>query len=169
VTPLTLSSPTKASLFWIILWRCCGAAEHGIARLGNCGCNDRDQQAQFQRERCSGRLGVCYALILTIDTGGERFGFFLPFIDVARGQTAHFHTVGVYETFSGPNSFRTGPPHGAVLKCPVQHRASSCPRNNPPKSDCVFGRLLVSFCRAAMAVTGRVQIQPEPAGTPIDR
>jgi hypothetical protein len=23
---------------------------------------------------------------------------------VARGQTAHFHTVGIYETFSGPNS-----------------------------------------------------------------
>jgi len=44
------------------------------------------------------------ALILSIDTGGERFGFFLPLIDVARGQTAHFHTVGIYETFSGPNS-----------------------------------------------------------------
>jgi hypothetical protein len=24
---------------------------------GNCGCNERDQQAQFRRERCSGRLG----------------------------------------------------------------------------------------------------------------
>jgi hypothetical protein len=47
---------------------------------------------------------VSVALIITIDTGGERFGFFLPFIDVAPGQTAHFHTVGVYETFSGPDS-----------------------------------------------------------------
>jgi hypothetical protein len=47
---------------------------------------------------------VSVALILTIDTGGERFGFFLPLIDVARGQTAHFRTVGVYETFSGPDS-----------------------------------------------------------------
>jgi hypothetical protein len=47
---------------------------------------------------------VSVPLILTIDTGGERFGFFLPFIDVARGQTAHFFTVGVYETFSGPDS-----------------------------------------------------------------
>ena len=47
---------------------------------------------------------VSVALILTIDAGGERFGFFLPLIDVARGQTAHFHTVGIYETFSGPNS-----------------------------------------------------------------
>src|SRR5258706_10164786 len=32
-----------------------------------------------------GRM-VSVALILTIDTGGERFGFFLPFIDVARDQ-----------------------------------------------------------------------------------
>ena len=47
---------------------------------------------------------VSVALILSIDTGGERFGFFLPLIDVAHGQTAHFHTVGIYETFSGPNS-----------------------------------------------------------------
>ena len=47
---------------------------------------------------------VSVALILTIDTGGERFGFFLPFIDVAREQTAHFYTVGIFETFSGPDS-----------------------------------------------------------------
>src|SRR6516162_74109 len=26
--PLTLSSPPKATLLWIILWRCCAAAEH---------------------------------------------------------------------------------------------------------------------------------------------
>ena len=48
---------------------------------------------------------VSFPLLLTIDAGGERFGFFLPFIDVASGQTASFHTVGVYETFSGPDSF----------------------------------------------------------------
>ena len=47
---------------------------------------------------------VSVPLIFTIDTGGQRFGFFLPMINVAHGQTAHFHTVGVYETFSGPNS-----------------------------------------------------------------
>jgi hypothetical protein len=47
---------------------------------------------------------VSVALILSIDTGGERFGFFLPSINVAQGHTAHFHSVGVYETFSGPNS-----------------------------------------------------------------
>ncbi len=47
---------------------------------------------------------VSVSLIRTIDVGGERFGFFLPLINVAHGQTAHFHTVGVYETFSGPDS-----------------------------------------------------------------
>jgi hypothetical protein len=47
---------------------------------------------------------VSVALILSVDTGGERFGFFLPLIDVGKGQTAHFNTVGVYETFSGPDS-----------------------------------------------------------------
>src|ERR1700752_4892962 len=32
VTPLTLSSPTKASLFPIILWRCLAGSEHGITQ-----------------------------------------------------------------------------------------------------------------------------------------
>jgi hypothetical protein len=50
-----------------------------------------------------GRM-VSVALILTVDAGGERFAFFLPFINVDRGQKARFHTVGVYETVSGPNS-----------------------------------------------------------------
>src|SRR5262249_62248595 len=35
VTPLTLSSPPKATLVWIILWRCSATAEHGIARTQN--------------------------------------------------------------------------------------------------------------------------------------
>src|SRR5271165_3602052 len=47
---------------------------------------------------------VSVSLITSIDAGGERFGFFLPSIDVQSGKTAHFHTVGIYETFSGPNS-----------------------------------------------------------------
>jgi hypothetical protein len=48
---------------------------------------------------------VSVALILTVDTGGQRFGFFLPLVEVAaRDKTVHFRTVGIYETFSGPNS-----------------------------------------------------------------
>jgi hypothetical protein len=57
---------------------------------------------------------VSVPLILSVDTGGERFGFFLPLIDVARGQTAHFYTVGVYETFSGPDSI---PHRPATWRC----------------------------------------------------
>jgi len=52
---------------------------------------------------------ISVPLIVTVDTGGERFGFFLPLIDVPQGQTAHFHTVGVYEMFSGPDSIPHGP------------------------------------------------------------
>ena len=44
------------------------------------------------------------ALVMSVDTGGERFGFFLPQLDVPRGQSEEFRTVGVYETFSGPDS-----------------------------------------------------------------
>jgi len=47
---------------------------------------------------------VSVALLQTVDTGGERFGFFLPAIEVPSGETAHFYTVGIYETFSGPDS-----------------------------------------------------------------
>ena len=47
---------------------------------------------------------VSVALVLTIDTGGERFGFFLPQLDVPSGQSAEFRTAGVYERFSGPDS-----------------------------------------------------------------
>ena len=47
---------------------------------------------------------VSVALELTVDTGGERFGFFLPQLDVPLGESEEFRTVGVYETFGGPDS-----------------------------------------------------------------
>jgi hypothetical protein len=47
---------------------------------------------------------VSIPLVSSIDAGGERFGFFLPAIDVPSGETAHFHTIGIYEMFSGPDS-----------------------------------------------------------------
>ena len=59
---------------------------------------------------------VSVALIRTIDTGGERFGLFLPFIDVARGQTAHFRTVGFMKPSAGQIPSRTGLRHGAASK-----------------------------------------------------
>ena len=47
---------------------------------------------------------VSVALVMSIDAGGERFGFFLLSIEVPSGETAHFHTIGIYEMFSGPDS-----------------------------------------------------------------
>jgi hypothetical protein len=61
--------------------------------------------AEIQTDNTGLGQMVSVALVHTIDTGGERFGFFLPVINVAHSQTATFQTVGVYETFSGPDSF----------------------------------------------------------------
>jgi hypothetical protein len=47
---------------------------------------------------------ISVALRTSIDTGGERFGFFLPQLDVPAGQSEEFRTVGVYELSSGPDS-----------------------------------------------------------------
>jgi hypothetical protein len=47
---------------------------------------------------------VSVPLRQTVDTGGERFGFFLPQLEVPDGQSADFQTAGVYETFTGPDS-----------------------------------------------------------------
>jgi hypothetical protein len=47
---------------------------------------------------------VSVALVQTVDTGGTRFGFFLPDVQLTRGQSAPVTTVGVFETFSGPDS-----------------------------------------------------------------
>ena len=57
-------------------------------------------------------LGTLVSVLLrrSIDTGGERFGFFLPQLDVPLGQSEEFHTVGVYEGFGGPDSFPRRPP-----------------------------------------------------------
>lgn len=66
--------------------------------------------AQIKTEDSGLGTMVSVALVMTIDTGGERFGLFLPTIDVPAGQTAQFHTVGVYDTFAGPNSIPHRPP-----------------------------------------------------------
>jgi hypothetical protein len=59
---------------------------------------------------------VSVALTLTVDTGGERFGVFLPVIDLPQGQTADFTTIGVYETFSGPDSVPHRPPYWRCIE-----------------------------------------------------
>jgi len=47
---------------------------------------------------------VSVPLLRSVDTGGERFGFFLPQLNVPRGESEEFTTVGVYERFGGPDS-----------------------------------------------------------------
>lgn len=53
---------------------------------------------------------VSVLLVRTIDTGGERFGFFLPQLDVASGKTETFNSAGIYDKFGGPDSFPHLPP-----------------------------------------------------------
>ena len=62
-------------------------------------------EAQITTDQTGLGTLVSVPLVLTVDTGGERFGFFLPQIDVPRGESVEFRTVGVYEKFSGPDSF----------------------------------------------------------------
>lgn len=59
---------------------------------------------------------VSIPLETSVDTGGERFGFFLPAVDVVRGQTEAFQTVGVYEKFSGPDSIPRSLPSWRCLE-----------------------------------------------------
>ena len=53
---------------------------------------------------------VSVALETSVDTGGERFGFFLPQPDVPVGQSEEFRTMGLYEKFSGPDSIPQSDP-----------------------------------------------------------
>ena len=59
---------------------------------------------------------VSVSLAESIDTGGERFGFFLPELDVPSGQTEGFTTVGVYEWFGGPDSIPRRPPSWSCIE-----------------------------------------------------
>lgn len=60
--------------------------------------------AQIQTDTTALGSMVSIPLLSSIDTGGERFGFFLPQLDVPLGETAKFNTAGVYEKFGGPDS-----------------------------------------------------------------
>ncbi|MGH6836159.1 MAG: hypothetical protein ACREC9_11545 [Methylocella sp.] len=76
---------------------------------------------------------VSVALILSVDTGGERFGFFLPLVNVERGQTAHFCTIGVYETFSGPNSIPRRPSTWRCIEMSGTAQSVIVPLEKPAK------------------------------------
>lgn len=59
---------------------------------------------------------VSVRLLLTVDTGGEVFAFFLPELEVAAGQTAEFTTVGIYDKFGGPDSVPRVPPEWRCIE-----------------------------------------------------
>jgi hypothetical protein len=48
---------------------------------------------------------VSVPIFQTIDTGGTHFGFFLPQVQLTLGQSAPVTTIGVTESFGGPDSF----------------------------------------------------------------
>jgi len=52
---------------------------------------------------------VSVPLMLTIDTGGSRFGVFVPTVQLTVGQSAPVTTIGATESFSGPNSIPRRP------------------------------------------------------------
>ena len=59
---------------------------------------------------------VSVPLVKTVDTGGEMFGFLLPQLDLPLGESEEFTTVGVYEKYSGPDSFPRRPPHWRAIE-----------------------------------------------------
>jgi hypothetical protein len=61
VTPLTLPSAAKASLFGIISWRCWAQSEHGIARPRTVAPSFWVDFSNLEpNQKYSGQLGVCY-------------------------------------------------------------------------------------------------------------
>lgn len=72
--------------------------------------------AQIQTNTTALGSVVSIPLLTSIDTGGERFGFFLPQLDVPSGETAKFSTAGVYEKFDGPDSIPRKPPSWSCIE-----------------------------------------------------
>jgi hypothetical protein len=69
--------------------------------------------AQITAENTALGTLISVALRASTDTGGERFGFYLPDVQVTNG-SAEFRTVGLYDTFTGPDSF---PHRPASYRC----------------------------------------------------
>ena len=86
-SPLPLSSPTKATLLWIIFWRCWAPFEHGIAHPEQGPRIGRDQQHGstpkgllsirfLTKGRAVRRVSVCEGFRTTAhrDNGGRHWG-----------------------------------------------------------------------------------------------
>lgn len=66
---------------------------------------------------------ISVALVTSVDTGGKRFGFFLPQFDVPAGESEEFRTAGVYEVLGGPDSILpdSGPRRDQSWRCIELH------------------------------------------------
>ncbi len=60
--------------------------------------------AEIQTDQSGLGTLVSVAIRSSIDTGGTRFGFFLPAVQVTMGHSVSITTIGLFETFSGPDS-----------------------------------------------------------------
>ena len=65
---------------------------------------------------------VSVALVQSIDTGGTRFGFFLPDVQVARGQSVPVTTIGAIETFAVRTASRIARRRGSACICTARRR-----------------------------------------------
>ncbi len=87
-----------------------GASESFVALIYRAGAFVRSfTPLEIQTDATGLGQMVSVSLLQSPDSGGERFGFFLPFINMTGRHSANFGTVGIYETFSGPDSLPTRP------------------------------------------------------------
>jgi hypothetical protein len=68
------------------------------------GTTDSFKPAQITTDQTALGAFVSVPLRTSVDTGGTRFGFFLPEVQVSLGHSVPVTTAGVIETFSGPDS-----------------------------------------------------------------
>jgi hypothetical protein len=66
--------------------------------------------AEITTDQTAAGTIVSVPLRTSIDAGGTRFGFFLPQVQETLGQTVSVTTIGVIETFGGPDSIPHRPP-----------------------------------------------------------
>jgi hypothetical protein len=87
-----------------------GASESFIALIYRAGAFVRSfTPLEIQTDATGLGQMISVSLLQSPDSGGERFGFFLPFINMTGRHSAAFGTVGIYETFSGPDFLPTRP------------------------------------------------------------
>ena len=65
---------------------------------------------------------VSVGLVTSVDTGGERFGFFLPQLELPRGQSGNSAPWACTRHSAGPTPSRTATRHGRASSCMARRR-----------------------------------------------